>query len=845
MRNKLVAVFVSAALAQAAAAQGTSSSASIDDLEQVVVTGTRVANRSALDTAVPVDVIPADALTNIGVTEINQALSVALPSFNFPRPGLSDGTDTVRPASLRGLAPDQTLVLVNSKRRHAAALVNVNSTVGRGSAAVDLNTIPAAAVRSIEVLRDGASAQYGSDAIAGVLNIRLREAREGGNVSVSYGTRKTDFKIGVNGTPGAGVSGSVPGVPANPNFTIPAEVERDLEDGEVLTASGWAGFGLGETGFLTLSFEYKDQARTERAGFDARQQYPALAGGVLDPREINANRFNAWWGEPELEQLTFFANAGADLSNGVKLYGWASYQDRSALSAGFFRRPVQTTQIDLAIYPNGFLPKISPDVADLSLGGGATWDAGEWTLDASLVHGSNEMDFTIKDTLNASIGPTSKTVLDSGGYKYSQTVVNFSGTRAVDVGSLASPLNVALGIEARSEKYSIRAGEPDSYRNANPASGKVSGAQVFPGFQPADAGSIDREAIGGYLDLEANLTDKLLASAAARFENYSDFGSNATGKLAARYDFTDDFALRASVQNGFRAPSLQQQRFSTTSTNFINNPPVPVEIKTFRVDAPAARALGAKDLEPEESVNFSLGAVLRLGVASLTIDAYRIDIDDRIVLSENLNAANVISFLASQGFTGIGGARFFINGADTKTEGVEVVLAYPYETDSLGKFDFTLTGSWNDTEIERLAVFTQNIPGTAPILYGREQSLILSEAQPENKFGANIIWTSGRYGATLRATRYGEALAPASGAAFTAAAAANDVLLQPRTLVDFEFRANLTDSLKAAFGAENMFDQYPTETPARLNATGTSPHSNYSPFGRSGRYIYGRLSYDF
>jgi iron complex outermembrane receptor protein len=256
MRNKLVAVFVSAALAQAAAAQGTSSSASIDDLEQVVVTGTRVANRSALDTAVPVDVIPADALTNIGVTEINQALSVALPSFNFPRPGLADGTDTVRPATLRGLAPDQTLVLVNGKRRHAAVLVNVNGTIGRGASATDLNTIPTNAVRSIEVLRDGASAQYGSDAIAGVINLRLREDREGGELGVSYGWRDTEYET-FTGTP-----------PAGATWSAPALLKRSRSDGETLTVSGWKGLTLGDNGFLTVAAEYKDQSRTERAGWD-------------------------------------------------------------------------------------------------------------------------------------------------------------------------------------------------------------------------------------------------------------------------------------------------------------------------------------------------------------------------------------------------------------------------------------------------------------------------------------------------------------------------------------------------------------------------------------------------
>ena len=363
MRNKLVAIFVAAAISQAAVAQNAPQSGGADELEQVVVTGTRVANRSALDTAVPVDVVPTDALTNIGVAELNQALSVALPSFNFPRPGLTDGTDTVRPATLRGLAPDQTLVLVNGKRRHAAALVNVNGSVGRGSAAVDLNTIPNVAVRSIEVLRDGASAQYCSDAIAGVINLRMREDRDGGELTLSYGQRQTQYE---------NLTGAAP---AGATWFAPSVLKRSISDGETLTISGWKGFQLGDSGFLTVSAEFKDQERTERGGYDMRRQYPLTNPAVatsFDPRELTFNRFSQWYGEPEMQQSTIFANAGVDLSDTSSLYGWASYQDRSALSAGFSRLADDPSGRNvLSIYPDGFLPKIQPDVTDYSLGFGS------------------------------------------------------------------------------------------------------------------------------------------------------------------------------------------------------------------------------------------------------------------------------------------------------------------------------------------------------------------------------------------------------------------------------------------------------------------------------------------
>ena len=826
--------------AQTAWAQEETAAEDARTLETVVTIGTRVANRSALDTAAAVDVVSAESIQNIGVGELNQALAVNLPALNFPRPALADGTDSVRPAALRGLAPDQTLVLVNGKRRHTASLVNVNGTIGRGASAVDLNTIPNLAVSGVEVLRDGASALYGSDAIAGVVNVRLREASEGGAVSASYGWRETEYSAPV-------ITPTAPGVPnPGPEFT------RERSDGNIWTIGGWKGLSLGESGFLTLTGEYKDQRHTERSGYDHRQQYPA--GNAAS--EAIINRFNAWTGEPELEQLSLFANAGYDLQNGAELYGWASFQDRETISAGFFRLPSDTRNV-IQIYPNGFLPKINPVTTDYSALGGVRFDFAGWDADASIGYGSNKMDFTIIDTLNRSLGPASGTEFDAGGFEHSQLVANVGFVKGFAVGGLASELNVAWGAEARQETYEIFAGEPDSYRNGGvllpllgpgctaPTAAQTlaggcataSGSQVFPGFRPANELEEDRTAIGAYLDLEANVTDALLVSAAVRGESYSDFGETLTGKLAARYDFNDAFALRGSIQNGFRAPSLQQQYFTTTSTNFING--VPFDITTFRVDDPIARALGAEDLDAEKSVNYAVGAVFQAGAFNVTVDAYRIDVNDRIVLSENLTAANVQAYLVAQGFIGSGGGRFFINGVDTETTGIDIIANYAFPETAFGSFSATAGANFNKTEVTAvpaIPVLTGLTP--PPVLFARTNVLTLEDGAPKDKFTGQLNWEHGPFEATLRAVRYGEVLVPSNTPAL-------DYTLDPKTLIDLEARYTWNDLLTLAVGADNILDEYPDAAPLGLNSTGNTPFSTYSPFGYSGRFIYTKATLNF
>lgn len=823
MKRKVLACVVGALAAAGPAAAQTAPGNGVDTT--VVVTGTRVSNRSVLDTASPVDVVSADTLNNVGVNELSQSLSTALPALNFPRPGLTDGTDTVRPVTLRGLAPDQVLLLVNSKRRHAAALVNVNGTVGRGSASADLNTIPSTMISRVEVLRDGAAAQYGSDAIAGVINLRLRENQSGGAVSANLGQRMTEYAFNP-GTPPAGLA-------------LPVPSSRRRSDGATLTLGGWKGFSLGDDGFLTVAAELKKQEHSERSGFDVRQQYP-LVNKTFDPREQTINRFDAWYGEPEVRQATLFANAGLNLVGGRKIYGWSSYQRRDSESPGFFRRPLQAENI-VSIYPDGYLPIIAPSLDDFSLAAGTAWSDGAWDYDLSLVYGKNKMDYHVKNSLNRSIGPGSKTDFDSGGFSYAQWTANLTAVRALDTGLFAAPLNLAFGAEGRRENYVLWAGEPDSYRYGGEllAGGKPApaGAQVFPGYTPDNAVDSGRHSIGAFADLETKLSAKLLASMAVRAERFSDFGNNLTGKLALRYDFAPSFALRGSLQNGFRAPSPQQQFYTSTSMTFING--VAFNIATFRPLDPVAVALGAKPLDAERSVNQSLGAVLRLGPVSVTADAYRITIRDRIILSENLTQSAVVNYLASKGLTGVGGARFFINGVDTRTEGIDLVANWPTRIDGVGRLDFTLASNYNKTKVLRVPVTSELATlNPAPTLFGRANVLGVERGQPKNKVSATVNWKGERWGGGVNATRYGEVLSAGT-------TAATDFTMSPKTVVNAEGRYALGRGLDLAFGADNLFDAYPDAVPASLNSTGAAPFSNRSPFGRGGRFVYMRISYKF
>jgi len=781
-------------------------------VEEVVVTGTRVP-RSRLETLAPVDVISDEALTQQGSTELATALSRIAPSLTFARPAISDGSDAVRPASLRGLAPDQTLVLVNGARRHPSALVNANTSIGRGSAAVDLNAIPSVAVDRVEVLRDGASAQYGSDAIAGVINLRLRQAREGGSAYFTYGQYFTEI-----------CTARQPGC-------------RDGRDGNTYTLAGWQGLPFGADGYVTVSGEYRYRNPTNRSD--------------LDPR-VSPPRVTARFGDPQVQDVTFYLNAGKPIGYGWEAYGWFGIQQRQGQSAANPRLATNANNV-LSIFPNGFLPFITTDIDDRTGAGGLRGDYAGYSIDLSLVYGSNRINYGVENSVNGSLGAASPTVFDAGVLFYEQLTANLDVSRQFETSfTRGGPLNLAFGAELRGEGFEIEAGEPDSYRAGPLANigGRTAGAQGFPGLQPSNEVDESRNSFGLYVDVDMPITDRFDLNLAARFEDFSDFGDTLNGKIAARYEFTPAFAVRGSASTGFRAPALQQQFFTATSTNFIaiGGIQTPVEVGTFPATSATAAALGALPLQPEESVNYAVGAVFTHGGFELTVDAYRIDIDNRIVLSENIQGnptgtptqRAIFNLINPPGSAaGLGAARFFVNGVDTETSGVDIVARYRFSTDQYGRFDLTAAANFNSTEITRTPT-TRVLSGlpVPPLLFARQNVLTFEEGTPDRKFVFNVDWALDRFAVTAKATHYGDVLQPETVEAL-------DFRTGEDTVFDLEGRYRFDGGFSVAVGADNITDEYPNATPIIANSNGPLGFPRYAPYGFNGRFVYARVQLDW
>ena len=803
------------------------------DVERIIVTGSRRNDRTVSESTVPVDVINVADMSSTGQLEVSQILTTLIPSFNFPHAAISDGTDHSRPAILRGLAPDHTLVLINGKRRHSSALLNLNGTVGRGSSAVDLNTIPTSAIQRIEVLRDGAAAQYGSDAIAGVINIILKD-QEGGNVSITYGQYDTQM------AGAAQLTGVSQGSDGDLAFTIGEDRKRS-DGGTTTIAADW-GTNIGDDGFIHLSFESRDRKGTNRSGFDPREQYGKSGDNVIDPRELTFDRYNHKFGKAEIKDLAFFYNAGWNLSDTTELYSFGSFGEREGLSGGFYRRAIDSRNV-VEVYPDGFLPHIASNVKDHAIVVGVKGETNDWIWDASVNYGRNDFNFMVTNSINTSMGAQSPTEFDDGSLIYQQSIANINANKSFDFG-LPNDVFVALGAEYRREDYQIKAGDEASYLTKLDSNGKqvaAGGAQVLAGFSPSSATDKSRHNTALFVEFDTNLSDDFNVALATRFEDYSDFGSTLTSKLAARFAITDQFALRGAISSGFRAPSLAQTHYTSIATVFSDG--IPSEVGIFPTDHKAAAALGSTQLTAEESINATFGFMYELDNFNLTVDAYTISIDDRIVLSENLSGAAVQAILVAAGELNTQKARYFTNAIDTKTKGIDIVATYDLEIADYGDLRLRAAVNFNDTEVTHVKENPTQLSslGDDYILFSAREIARFEKGTPKSKYNLAANWQLDDLAVTLRATRYGEVLDASS-------TVAKNEWLAAKWITDLDINYQVTEAVAVSLGANNLFDQYPQDTISNVGKSTFNqifPYSGFSAYSTDGRFIYARLSYQF
>lgn len=804
----------------------------VTNLAAVAVLGTRGEERTVISAPAPIDVLSAVDIQQTGRSETAQMIQSVAPSFNFPRTSIGDGTDHIRPATLRGLAPDQALVLINGKRRHVSGLVNVNGFVGRGSQAVDLNAIPSSMIDHIEILRDGAAAQYGSDAIAGVINIVLKTT-----APASYTT-----EVGQNYTTYNRDASTATAHAAQLS-------ELSARDGKVFTSALNYGLSFGQNGFLQVGGEVRDRQGTNRTLPDPRQQY--FAG---DARNSAAPQVNHWQGDSHNHDAGGFFNAGMTLNSGVELYGFGGYNRRRGASAGFWRRPLDDRTVR-QIHPDGFLPFIKSEISDRSLTGGLKGTKAGWKWDVGSVFGINHFGFTIDNSNNVSIGPTSRTVFDAGALSASQWTTTVDLFRELTAGK--APLRVAVGAEFRRDEYEITPGEADSYRdggafvldaNGNPTTraGAV-GSQVFPGFRPSDMGEHTRTNGALYVDLESDVTSKLLLGIAGRAEDYSDFGSTTTGKVAARYAVTPAIALRGTASTGFRAPSLGQEFFSSTATNFISG--VPFDIRTFPVATQEAKLLGASPLKPERSVNVSAGLALEpIRSMALTLDFYRITIEDRIVLSDNFTGPTIQSLFTGVGSSAAGG-RFFTNAIDTRSNGFDIVANYGLNLGYASVLRLTSGYNQNNVRVTRVSQTPAALSAFQETLFGRVERTRIEKGNPRNNFFASANYSLNAMNFNARTQRYGPV--SVAGLAPTNATGTLDQTYGAKWVTDVSAGIRLLNRHTLTIGADNVFDVYPdrnlnpgdpTTGNGGLSNFGIFPYAGISPFGFNGRFVYAKAA---
>ncbi len=827
---------------------------STESLDEVVVVGSRSTGRSRLETVAPVDVIDVKAITkDVGQVTLNQLLNYVAPSFSANTQVLGDGTDHLDPASLRGLGPDQVLVLINGKRRHTTSLVNINGTFGKGSVGTDLNAIPTAAIKRVEILRDGAAAQYGSDAIAGVINIILEDNVSHVNANVTYGGHAS------------------------------SEAE-DTYDGEGFQANVNFGLPVGSKGgYINVAGSYDRREPTNRqkeftgtifSDYNNPDLYPSPTGADITDEELQRRGlsradFVSRIGQAATKGGAVFFNSEIPLSGQTAFYAFGGVNYRNGESAAFRRTPSQLTQNNPEAYPLGYLPLILTDNYDQSLAAGIRGDVSGWKVDFSNTFGSNRIDFSTTNSVNASLLNASPTRFEDGGYRFLQNTTNLDFSRFFD--NTLSGINVAFGFEHRYENYGIVEGAENSYGNFGKAvkvgvdaegndilvpdiTGTIDtrfapnggayagGAQAFPGFRPENAVNAKRSAVAAYTDLEFNFTPAWLLSGAVRFENYSDFGSTLNWKLATRYKIDNAFTLRAAVSTGFRAPSLHQRYFSATSSLFVDGEII--NSGTFTNDSRPAELLGIPNLKEETSHSYSAGITANLGKFKATVDGYFIQIDDRIVYTGNFSGSNepdaspqdreIYELLASANASA---ARFFANAIDTETKGIDAVLTY---TDLFGRGTFRadLAGTFSKTNLLGDVKASPTLAGKEDIYFDRSSRIYLESAVPRTKVNLSLNYGIDNWSFFLRNVYFGEV----DGATNVVA---DDQTFGAKVVTDLSISYAFSPKLRLTLGANNLLDIYPDETRegSGLRGAGYFIYSRTGQqFGFNGRYVFSRLA---
>ena len=797
-------------------------------LDNVVIVGSRNPNRTSTETATAVDVIPMeDVVSKTGKIEVNQLLQYAAPSFNANKQSGSDGADHIDPASLRGLGPDQTLVLINGKRRHQSSLINVFGTRGRGNTGTDLNAIPSSAIKRIEILRDGASAQYGSDAIAGVINIVLKDRTDELSGSISYGAYSTnapgDFPDGTPNTDGNRLSTERDGNAIGD--------DQNFDGGSIKFAANY-GVKIGEEGYANFTTEYIAKNKILRPGFDFRRGF----------------------GEAAIDGFNFFGNINIPVTDNTEIYafGGRNYRDTDAFA---FTRNNPTERNVVSIYPNAFTPRITSNIIDNSVAVGVRTEMENgWNVDISNTFGKNLFHYFIKGSLNASLEEISPTDFDAGGHSLSQNVTNLDVSKFYE--DIMSGMNLAFGAEYKTENFEIFAGEASSYGTfdvdgvliTNPATQTIptdpitgdqrpGGSQGFPGYSPANEVDRSRSNVSLYGDLELDVTEKLLVSGAARFEYFSDFGSTTNGKLAARLKASENINIRGSVSSGFRAPSLAQIYYNLKFTNFIGG--VASEALLSPNNSPVTASFGIGPLKEEKAFNAALGFTAKAGNFTATVDGYYIKIKDRIVLTGNFPAPQIPN---------VSSAQFFVNGADTQTSGLDVILAYKNTLSEDSSFGVTFLANFNDMKIDNV----DNGSLDESTFFGeRDKSFLLASA-PDSKLNLNLNYTKGWFDAALSFTRFSEIelidyqiFEDFADLGYSSQADLLDGATDrysAKIVTDLNFGFELSESLKLSVGGNNLFNVYPDQQDDWSDSGG---YWDAVQMGFAGSYYYARLAFTF